>query len=331
MKSILYTLTAATAIPAVWAATSTTKKASTTTTTAVATHTVEVGKNHDFNPDNITANVGDTIHFIFWPTNHSVVRADYNTPCIPYNYSEPGDNDHMFFSGPQLSQITETRPTWDLEVWTKEPIFFYCSAPDSCIKEKMVGAINPNTTMTLQTQIDAVSKSAFQLSPGEPFPDEGTPTDSGASPTNTGSSDTGIDSGSGGGSSLSPGAIAGIAIGGVVALALVAALIYFCGRRGGIEKGYRKSRIAEHPPVPHVVETQYAAGQYDGPAKSPPPPNSPYGAMSQTDTYRSSSPAQWSNHPGSPHHSIIGHPSPGQPPYGFTNQGMAPSELSSTK
>lgn len=57
-----------------------------TTTESAVTHTVSVGSKispHAFVPSNITANPGDTILFEFYPTNHSVAKADYLAPCVP--------------------------------------------------------------------------------------------------------------------------------------------------------------------------------------------------------------------------------------------------------
>jgi plastocyanin len=48
-----------------------------TSTAAAATHTVEVGKGgHFFIPDVVQVNAGDIVQFDFFPTNHSVVRAE---------------------------------------------------------------------------------------------------------------------------------------------------------------------------------------------------------------------------------------------------------------
>lgn len=111
-------------------------------------------------------------------------------------------------------------------------------------------------------------------------------------------------------SSLSAGAIAGIAIGGAALLIGVIALVWFCGRKGGIEKGYRKSTAA-NPPTASMMESNY-----NGQPKSPPPPmyrDSSHYAQSEG-PYRSMSPNQWSQ-TGSPHTSYAGYPSPG-----FTSQ-----------
>ena len=67
-------------------ATGTTNTASTTTSTGIATHTFQVGPKsdpHQYVPTNITANVGDVVVFEFYPTNHSVVKADFLSPCVP--------------------------------------------------------------------------------------------------------------------------------------------------------------------------------------------------------------------------------------------------------
>jgi plastocyanin len=48
----------------------------TSSTIAASTWTVNVGKlDHKFDPEVVTANIGDTILFQFYPRNHSVVRA----------------------------------------------------------------------------------------------------------------------------------------------------------------------------------------------------------------------------------------------------------------
>ncbi|KAF7515347.1 hypothetical protein G7054_g14622 [Neopestalotiopsis clavispora] len=318
MKSVLVATAILAGVSFGQAASSTTatafKTSATTPTTAAAeatstdssssrsptTTTVSVGLNHDFNPDSITAEVGDVIKFIFYPTNHSVVRAAYENPCIPFNYVNPGGD--TFFSGPKESETGDEQPIWLLTVNNTDPTFFYCSAPGSCINSHMVGAINPNSTYSLAAQKAALADVKYQLSPGEPIPAEASSTGTGL-----GSTSTPVSSGSTEHhSSLSAGAIAGIAIGGAVVLIGAVALIWFCGRKGGIEKGYRKSAVA-NPPSASMMESNY-----NGMPKSPPPPmyrDSSYYAQSEA-PHRSMSPNQWSQ-TGSPHLSYAGYPSPG--------------------
>ncbi|KAI1085133.1 hypothetical protein F5B20DRAFT_575598 [Whalleya microplaca] len=295
----------------------TTRKTTSTATSssAAVTHTVKVGLQHDFQPDTIQANPGDTIHFNFYPKNHSVARAAFKNPCIPWELTQ--FDGETFFSG-AIEQETAQNPlpSWELRVNHTDPVFFYCSAPGSCINYSMVGVINPNDTFTLAIQKDYVKNTTFQLSPGEAFPDEAPPsaTSSGvAAPTSTGDTDSG---GNAGHSTLSGGAIAGIVIGATAGFAIAIALVYFCGRKGGIKKGYRRSGFANPPAPPEIIEAKY-----DDEPKSP-PLHSPYTVASSTGAYhRSPSPAAWSAHDvGSPRTSYLGpspqHLSPGFSPYG---------------
>ncbi|KAI0012690.1 hypothetical protein F4779DRAFT_17940 [Xylariaceae sp. FL0662B] len=295
---------------------------------AAVTHTVRVGLQHDFQPDTIQANPGDTIHFNFYPKNHSVVRAAFENPCIPWELTQ--SDGQGFFSG-AIEQETPQNPlpSWDLLVNHTDPVFFYCSAPGSCINYSMVGVINPNDTFTLDIQKDYVKNSTFQLSPGEAFPDEAPPsstTSSAPPPSATSStpspSATSSAPASSGHSTLSGGGIAGIVIGGTAVVVAAIALVYFCGRKGGIEKGYRRSGFASAAAPPQMIEANYGDASTDGP-KSPPMP-SPYTASS--DPYRSSSPTAWSSQVGSPHVSAYMGPhnvSPGFPPYAQQPPGPA--------
>lgn len=179
--------------------------------------------------------------------------------------------------------------------------------------------LSQNGTFTLDTQKQFVANSTFQLSPGEGFPDESAPsstTTSGSTPTSTDSPTPGSESQS---ASLSGGAIAGIAIGGIAAVAIVFALIYLCGRKGGIEKGYRQSKMIS--PMP----SQMIGANYNDNGPKSPPMNSPYAmSSSYTETYRSKSPAAWGSQVGSPPNSYMGqHPSPGFPSYGASSPLMS--------
>jgi hypothetical protein len=86
-----------------------------TSSVAQQTHTVQVGlADHRFEPDIIQAETGDVhltkfsnhsfllkspqiVEFQFYPANHSVVRADYGLPCVPFEMT--GTNRIGFSSG----------------------------------------------------------------------------------------------------------------------------------------------------------------------------------------------------------------------------------------
>lgn len=85
-----------------------------------------------------------------------------------------------------------------------------------------------------------VEQAEFERVPGEDWPSEAPDEEEDENDEDSGSDSSSSSGGSGHGP-LSPGAIAGIAIGGAAVLMLAAALIYLCGRRGGKDFAYRKS------------------------------------------------------------------------------------------
>ena len=174
----------------------------------------------------------------------------------------------------------------------------------------MIGVVNPNANETLDLQLQYLSNATLMLVPGENFPTEGasstlataTATSTSAAATSTSSS-----SPSGGASnspSLNAGQIAGVAIGGAALLLLAAALIYLCGRRGGLDKAYRRS--GQMYPPPQMVEAHY--GNPKSPAQgtsstnhySLPPDQETYG--SRTQSPRQNLYAAQTSPPLSPHH-----------------------------
>jgi hypothetical protein len=242
------------------------------------------------------------VEFSFFPPNHSVARAEYKYPCIPY---ELVTHNQGFFSGFfPLDTILNNPPSYSIRVNDTEPIFYYCTAPGSCIGYGMVGVINPvtnlhlsmgginlpqNATTPLQTQIDLAKNSTYMLQPGDRFPSEGSQSSevySSTSPTATSTtssstaSSTATSSSNGGGSSFPKGAIAGISVGVVAIIGLAAALCFFVGRARTLKETVNRQSI-----VPSMVSFGAAAGAAPGhlsPAGPPPAPPSvpsldPYG------------------------------------------------------
>lgn len=124
----------------------------------------------------------------------------------------------------------------------------------------MIGVINPNDTQTLDVQLEYTMNTTTQMVPGDPLPSETAQATPGATSTSGASSGSSSHHSS---APLSPGAIAGISIGGAVVILIAATLLYLCGRRGGLDKAYnRQSRHAMAPPPVSEIK-------YNPSAKSP--------------------------------------------------------------
>ena len=179
------------------------------------------------------------------------MRAEWEFPCIPYE--DTGVDKVGFFSGfKPVGEILPSPPTFSITINDTNPIFYYCSAPGSCINHGMVGVINPNGTTPIDTQIALARNSSFMLQPGQAWPSEENDPFSGSStasatvaPTSTkpahpatttpvstapASTTTAAAASSSSHSGLSAGAIAGIAIGAAAIALIAAAMLYMCGR-----------------------------------------------------------------------------------------------------
>lgn len=128
-------------------------------------------------------------------------------------------------------------------------------------------------------------------------------------------------------STLSGGAIAGIAIGGFAVLVLAAALIYMCGRQKTIKEVLRQSQLPPlHPTSYQAASPGLSEAHYSNMHKSPNMSSngrfSPYGIPpTETESYRSMSPPideRMGMMRVQPMTMRNGQPSPGSPPYDRT-------------
>ena len=73
----------------------------------ITVHKISVGETqHYFTPNSINALPGDIVMFTFWPGNHSVIRAEYGFPCVPYEDLQ--DNEVQgFYSGIQTPSASD--------------------------------------------------------------------------------------------------------------------------------------------------------------------------------------------------------------------------------
>jgi len=98
-----------------------------------------------FNPQVITASVGDFINFEFHGGNHTVTQSSFANPCTQQFNTVTQQNG---FSSPFMPFDSGSNQigVFTLEVTqTTSPIWFFCAQTGHC-HDGMYGAINPPTT-----------------------------------------------------------------------------------------------------------------------------------------------------------------------------------------
>lgn len=137
-----------------------------------------------FKPDSISADVGDTVTFRFWPKNHSVAQAAFAAPCQPLN--------NGFWSGfvPTTNTQAVANKTFTYEVTNASaPIWFYCTQGQHC-QNGMVGVINPPATgeRTLAAFKNSSARASTNVSPSSTAGTGGNITENGTSTSGSPSS-----------------------------------------------------------------------------------------------------------------------------------------------
>ena len=80
---------------------------------------IDVGEDgFTFEPNTVTADVGDQLQFHFYPTNHSATSSDFSNPCNPsasggfssgFILAPSGEDVRLFLSWPVTCPISFTR------------------------------------------------------------------------------------------------------------------------------------------------------------------------------------------------------------------------------
>jgi len=102
-----------------------------------ATYDVSVGAGGKiaYDPEYVTAAVGDIVNFVFHPKNHTVTQSAFETPCVPlYGGFDSGFNPVASETGPL--------PTFQIHVNDTNPIWVHCEQKGHC-GQGMVFAVNP--------------------------------------------------------------------------------------------------------------------------------------------------------------------------------------------
>ncbi|ORY18009.1 hypothetical protein BCR34DRAFT_596583 [Clohesyomyces aquaticus] len=219
--------------------------------------TVKVGAgSFNYDPANITdVRVGDTVTFEFYPPDHSVARAEFRSACVPYEYTGGGKTG--FFSGTQNVSDFQHLTHWNLTINDTQPIFYYCTAPGSCLDHQMVGVINPNSTQTLEAQIKAAENAKFMVAPGQPIPKEASSSLAAPSSTPTSSAVPTPPPVHDSHHSLSGGVIAGIVVGAVAFLVICAALFFYIGRFKSLKEVVDRQEGTKNNTTPMTPGTEF--------------------------------------------------------------------------
>jgi len=168
------TSTAETEVILIWvnegggAATSTVNAAAMATATqnaAAATQTVIVGgADKVYNPDSITANVGDMVIFVFQQENHTATTSAFTSPCVANGVFDTG-----FMPNP--NDTVSPPPQAGMLIQVDTPIWFYCRQTGHC-GDGMTFAINPTANKTeadfkaLAIQINGTGSTAGIIASG---------------------------------------------------------------------------------------------------------------------------------------------------------------------
>ncbi|KFZ14692.1 hypothetical protein V501_03116 [Pseudogymnoascus sp. VKM F-4519 (FW-2642)] len=114
--------------------------ATTSSSSAPGVQTVSVGDNNAiaFSPDTITAAVGSSIEFIFFPPIHSVTQSTFESPCAPLA------NRTGFWSGAFTTASGQNANIFTLTINDTNPIWFFCATPSHC-ETGIARVINPSS------------------------------------------------------------------------------------------------------------------------------------------------------------------------------------------
>ncbi|KAH8882932.1 Cupredoxin, partial [Thozetella sp. PMI_491] len=125
---------------------------------------IDVGQSGlTFTPSTVNASTGDILDFHFHAINHSVVQGDFNNPCKPIQTGG-------FFSGFMPTSSGENANTFQVQVNSTDPIFFYCAQNTlTHCKSGMSGAVNPTSGQTLAAYQDKAKSADTAVSPASVF------------------------------------------------------------------------------------------------------------------------------------------------------------------
>ncbi|KAL0947458.1 hypothetical protein HGRIS_013565 [Hohenbuehelia grisea] len=143
-----------------------------------------------YDPQNITAQVGDTITFEFHQKNHTVTASSFAQPCRALSLTSL-TGELGFDSGfVPVADTATTFPTWTIQVNDTKPIWAYCRQGNHC-GQGMVFSVNavesgPNNFAAFQEKAKQLNGTAATSASGAPSPSASNSTPRGLSVQNAG-------------------------------------------------------------------------------------------------------------------------------------------------
>jgi plastocyanin len=141
------------------------------TTSTPTNHMVTVGKDGQlrYDPEFITAAVGDTVTYQFFPKNHTVTQSNFAEPCQP-KADTSSDHTPGFDSGFMPVAANDATPhLFTITVNDTNPIWAYCRQVGHC-GSGMVMGINPptsgNTFDAFQMLAEKINGTSSASTPG---------------------------------------------------------------------------------------------------------------------------------------------------------------------
>ncbi|WYZ44825.1 hypothetical protein EsH8_VIII_000141 [Colletotrichum jinshuiense] len=144
-------------------ASATASAAASSSSSIAGVHVVKVGDGGlTFEPNEVTAAVGDVVEFHFYPRAHSVAQSAFDSPCQPLsNGTTTG-----FFSGPVAVTSGVGSEVFTVQVTDTNPKWFYCATGQHC-QGGMVGVINAPASgqRTIAQYAAAAAKAESNVAP----------------------------------------------------------------------------------------------------------------------------------------------------------------------
>ncbi|KAK7204261.1 Cupredoxin [Myxozyma melibiosi] len=117
---------------------------------AYTVHNVTVGDaGFTYDPDSITADVGDYVRFTIESGTHGIAQSTYDAPCSPYSDNSDDGSDGIYSGLITYSTIYDV-PEYIIKINNTDPIWFYCPEAYHC-QSGMTGVINIGTNQSLDT------------------------------------------------------------------------------------------------------------------------------------------------------------------------------------